>query len=249
MRWPQAAPDLIAPGGRSIWRLHASLNSRKQWEADNPELAAVWGEALAEEHQRALQRERAETDAKVRADAPYHLIRLGTPEKAVHALAQAEQTEALQLARDFMASGQRWLILMGNVGVGKTVAGVSVLQDTWVRHRLSGRSARFEPIAFERAGRFSRLSAYGEDKAVFEQLCAADAVLMDDLGTEHLGPWSKSLFEEWFDRRDNTGRTVITSNMSAETFRERFGERAWDRIQSNGMGVWLGGNSMRRKAP
>jgi DNA replication protein DnaC len=217
----------------------AREKARKEWEAQNPELAAAWGAALLEDHQRTQRREWEEHQRKHDESMPDRLRELGVPDTAIRALREWTDTPAWQQAGKFLDSEQQFLVMLGTVGTGKTVAAARVL--AWALKRNL-------ECHFLRATTLIRLSGY-DDRAEFNRLCWAPVVVLDDYGTEHMHGFAQSLFNEWLDCRYSraSNRTVITANLQAEEFKARIGERAVDRIREVGT-VHIGkGSSMRRR--
>lgn len=221
---------------RGFWE---RLRERQAWEAANPELARAWNEALEEDHQREMRREYEARQARVEARIPEQLRELGVPDTAIAALSAWHDTPTWTAAGKFLESDAQYLVLLGTVGTGKTVAAARVL--AWaLRRNLE--------CHFVRATMLARLSGY-EDRALFDRLCWAPVVVLDDLGTEHLHGFAQSLFAEWLDCRyaRSEHRTVITANLTPPQFAERVGERAMDRIRHVGMVHASRDKSMRER--
>lgn len=232
----------------------ARVQARQAWEAENNRevlhdrlcpsrsrtLAQAWNEALEEDHQRELRRERQISQMRQEVRIPAALRDHGVPDVAIQALTQHVVTPAWEAVDTFLENGEsQVLALLGTVGTGKTVAGARVL--AWaIRRDIE--------CHFVRATTLARLSAY-DDKALFERLCWAPVVVLDDFGTEHQSAFGASLFSEWLDCRYSRAgnRTVITANLQVSEFQARIGERAFDRIRQVGMVKVCKGASMRRR--
>jgi DNA replication protein DnaC len=233
--------EFVQAGQGSLVRmLHERLRAREVWEAAHPEVAAAWNEALLEDHRRTQRLEFEATTRQHESRMPDRLRELGVPDTAIRALETWSDTPAWQQAGKFLEADTQFLVMLGTVGTGKTVAAARVL--AWaLRQNME--------CHFLRATTLARLSGY-EDKSFFDRLCWAPVVVLDDYGTEHLHGFAQSLFNEWLDCRyaRASHRTVITANLQLEEFKGRIGERAVDRIREVGM-VHIGkGSSMRERA-
>lgn len=134
----------------------------------------------------------------------------------------------------------RWLVLSGTLGTGKTHL-ASCVHDAVIR---AGRTAVFV-TAPEVIG-----SGVGADdelgKHKFDMAANADVLILDDLGVEHATQWSFSRVGELIDfRYRRRAPTVITTNLRLSEFAKRYGERVTDRIGEMGNWVTLTGDSYR----
>ena len=119
--------------------------------------------------------------------------------------------------RDWLASGDASaLVLSGGAGAGKTWAAahaVAQLGGLWVNAHELGRLVHEDRI---------------------ESLChGVGVVVLDDLGQEHLGPRAGglSVVDEVTKRRVERGlRLLVTTNLTPDALRARYGERFWSRV-------------------
>jgi DNA replication protein DnaC len=135
--------------------------------------------------------------------------------------------------------GKPWLLLMGNVGTGKTV----LLRSLWRYFRAIGReNERFHDrvlgcgdfihgVLLDSAVRIARYNE-GSVRAAIH----AGALLIDDLGVEPCevkvyGSASSPTTEVLCERYERRNPTVISTNLSVAEIGERYGERLSDRIQ------------------
>lgn len=75
-----------------------------------------------------------------------------------------------------------------------------------------------------------------------------DVLLLEDLGTENADQHWSSAFGEMFDLRMCGGqnqKTVITTNLSPEAIRKRYGERIYSRMVGTGAWVHVKGPDLR----
>jgi len=101
---------------------------------------------------------------------------------------------------------------------------------------------------FASASDIARVSMF-DDKAM-KELETVRYLVLDDLGVEFndKGGSFLSRFDSLFNRRySNELTTVITTNLTAEDFRDRYGERAVDRIRETGSFIGLDGKSLRQQ--
>lgn len=126
--------------------------------------------------------------------------------------------------------------LSGNPGSGKTVAA-----SNWIA--TAGRGL------FVKAARLARWERY--DNNEMNLLLRASRLVIDDLGTEFQDSKGNfmAILDEVIDvRYDHSRPTVITTNLDAEAFKARYGERIADRIRETGKFVSLDGASMRTRS-
>lgn len=95
-------------------------------------------------------------------------------------------------------------------------------------------------------------SAFDSDaSARLEVVKHVECLVLDDLGAEHRSEFTASLlFELLQHRHEEALRTVVTTNLNPEAFRERVGSRLYDRIRSACVWTIADGQSLRaRGAP
>lgn len=230
----------------------ARLAARKAWEAENPELAAAWSEAMREndlvDRRRASERDGSEAKRLALKACesgncpPIHLAKLHSADLT---------REHLPKAREWLATKLPLLVLLGGVGQGKSFAACWAAWQLAARVPLgalaTGQSA--DPVRWCRATEFARLSAYsGDDRAFFEGLCKVRVLVLDDLGAETLAGVAAAHLDELIDVRiSHNRRTVLTSNLVAGAFKQRYGDRIADRIRESAVISAGSGASMRRR--
>jgi DNA replication protein DnaC len=218
-------------------RILMELKERREWDEQNPELSAQWNEALEEDHRFLIAKERENTMRIARERANDALHRLDVGEDAVVALRQLRDEPPVLAAKQFVKSDRLFLLLLGEVGTGKTVAAAYVLQEALAARYAQSRPSGCElmthdPAMFLRASTFARMSSYDQrDKECFERICLCSMLAIDDLGTESANSHTANQMDELLDRRFSRKlRTVITSNLDEKTLAQRLGARAADRI-------------------
>ena len=216
----------------------------REWEDANPEKVRRFADLLSEYRDAEAQLRVLEEARQLERRVLAGLEKSGAGERALSAAASPAQSEALDAARKWLnalpVDGEHttWLVLLGGTGTGKTVAATWALREA-VRQ---GRSAYFRT-----ASRLARLSGFNEGAVELEMLIGCGLLVLDDVGAEAQTAWGSGLLQELLDARHQaSARTVITSNLSADDFKTRIGERMTDRIREDGMVVRLGGKSMRR---
>jgi len=159
----------------------------------------------------------------------------GVPPEAAREACDA--TPATRAVQDFIAapSAQRFLVLAGKKGTGKTFAAA------WAAWLLHGRYVDAQQLVA--AGTF--------EGSTWLDLAACPLLALDELGAEYPNPAFEANLYALLDRRYRQGkRTVIATNLNATDFRARYGEHGLDRllerIKTGGRWVSLDGESLRK---
>ena len=132
-------------------------------------------------------------------------------------------------------TGDGVYVMSGNVGCGKTFAAHVWLLDAMNVKPLEWKS---NGIRFVTASWFARASRYEEDKFALCQ--SAKKLVIDDLGVEYADTKQNFLvdLDELLDLRWRNGcPTLVTTNLVREDFKERYGQRIYDR--SRGEDRWM----------
>lgn len=129
------------------------------------------------------------------------------------------------------------LALVGNTGRGKTLAGA------WLIARLGGQYVTAESL------RRAFVSTHWRDRGVLDELCNQRCLMVDDAGTELDAITAQAAMFEVVNRRMGNPRawTLITANLTAGEFRERYGERTTRRIEHQGAIIEVEGEDLRRR--
>lgn len=166
------------------------------------------------------------------------------------------ETTALGYASDFLtntgnppANGEEKsiLVLAGPKGVGKTLAAAWVMFHADPVLPYGGKWRTEHAPRFRHATEFAEVSLYGEgDKPERLAIKNTKCLVIDDLGTEIATEHFLTLFDGVFNARyGGMGITAITTNLTAETFALRYGERVYDRIRGRGEWYDISEESMR----
>lgn len=191
-----------------------------------------------------------ELGQKEAVDTSSRLVRAGFPIQAVSALRNAQPRESLDQAKTFVADKfALFLVMLGERGLGKTVAAAYVAQEFARRFAWNeqiGGGIAIEPIRCIPASTLTRMSAFEKsDDDLLYQLERAGLLVVDDMGDEGTELGKATLVDLLIRRHGKGRRTVITSNLRGDAFKERYGAALADRIRSSGF-VWEGkGKSMR----
>ena len=136
-------------------------------------------------------------------------------------------------------NGKKGLLLTGNNGVGKSVIACALI-PTLMFHYLT-ESPHVYPAY--------RLSDIYRNQTTMWDLIDNRPIVIDDLGTEHYyfeyGE-KRDLFAELVDQAEKDKRLmIITTNLTTDQIKERYGMRTYDRLRALTKVVCLTGESMR----
>ncbi len=164
----------------------------------------------------------------------------GVPELFIRSVGDVEPRplDAWRHVRDFLDSGQSFLVLSGGKGTGKTGSAC------WSLGQIDG--GRFLD-APEITGMSIR------EKEQWDRVRGAPLVVLDDLGTERRdekGYFIGGFFDLFNGCYSGCTRLVITCNISREQFASEpdqggYGARVYDRLRETGRWVTVGGESIR----
>lgn|GEM_PF-4379265 len=187
-------------------------------------------------------------------DLRKRVIGSGAPVDAALAAERPEDTQALQGAKQFEnARGYAtFLLLLGSTGIGKTVAASWVLREFCRRHdwNSGAQGTNLFPAMFVVASKLTRLSSFEDaDRHWVEQIRKCGLLVLDDLGDEATEIGKNVVVELLLDRHAKKRRTVITSNLVAKAFRDRYGAAIADRINEAGIKPTLSDGVSKRRQP
>ncbi len=219
-------------------KLLAQLNSTGAAEPESPEAA----EARRLRDEEALRRDRERRIASQRAS---YLLVLPPKMRVLAAgggLAESTEWPATHAGVEWWRAGcSRAFMIRGGVGVGKSVASAAVSCRAADEYARSD-AAHGPAISWHRPDDFvsAVLHAYDSDAPKLGKLL----VVIDDVGRE-----TKPTFEEalctFLD--DHSARLLMTTNLTKDQFRERYGQRLIDRLREVGQSVTIKGESRRQQ--
>ena len=155
----------------------------------------------------------------------------GVPTRIMKNLEEFKLTRAIKAVEKFKGSAQEgWcLVLSSGKGTGKSTAAAHWLMDYVKEIHMSGNIKQIR--RWWSGTRLARISSYNSE---FEKICVLPVLVLDDLGVEFLdknGNFQQKLDELLDDRYSNFRKTIITTNLNSDDFKERYGERVADRIR------------------
>lgn len=220
--------------------LHEGLQRRSAWDKSHPAELARWRE-LAEQVN-ALDDAQAELERAAAQERRAHdaVHAHGGGARSAKAATKPKETPAIVATRKWLTEKPAsWaLVLRGDVGSGKTVAGHFAMFEA----AKAGKS-----VKLRKTGEILRLSGFGEGADELKSLKRVGLLVVDDFGSEPLNDWGRGLLTELLDARyEASAATVITANPTWEQLKERLGQRLVDRLRHGGKLVELGGLSLRR---
>lgn len=217
-----------------IWRQMRGSMTDEEWAAHDAKL-----QAEAEERTR-----RAEEEVRVERLA-WLVQDVGVPAKDIARIEGAEgisETRAMRAVREQLAERLMLVVLSGTRGSGKTTAAAWWLAQRQPKHDYVYTQNPF----FIDANHLARWPRYDDSK--MERIEKALCLVIDDLGVEYDDKQGnfRSLFDALVNARyASMLPTVITTNLNAEQFKERYGERVADRIREVGRFVSIADESLR----
>lgn len=149
-------------------------------------------------------------------------------------LGNLEVTESVQKVAEYLKDTQgKHLCLLGRVGTGKTLLATKIL-----------------PILFQM--QYNKFFTSIKAVNLADELRVAkrnNFVIIDDVGTESdaMDFGNKiSQFSEWIDTLENrSSMSIITTNLSADQIKQRYGMRTYDRIRGLFKVITFNEKSMR----
>jgi DNA replication protein DnaC len=189
------------------------------------------------ERDRKIQAARDETEQRLREEADRtlrtRLVEWGVPSKDVERVVVSTGSQLVETAPLIRVRKHTSgiLVLAGTVGCGKTTAAAWWLAQEQERHPyLKTGNPLFVPTF-----RLERMSRYNDDQ--MKRVERARRLVLDDIGTEFLDTKGNfvALLRGLVDARYSDDLPmVITTNLGLDDFRERYGERTYDRLKEVG---------------
>ena len=178
-------------------------------------------------------------------ETPRALADMGLEKLEIDLLPELQQRwGAVAAVNTFLYGGtlnspRSFLTLGGKPGTGKTIAAASALLSCVEELRTdNGRKCQrwTRRGLYMRASELSRLPLFGkENLAAWERLRERKLLIIDDLGAETPSEWWLSAFGDLVDARMRGERkTILTTNLSGQELRERYGDRVIRRLVEYG---------------
>lgn len=181
-----------------------------------------------------------------------HLRACHVPELEAEFVAKGvPDTTLTQAVREFSAGPLTFCLLLGGAGSGKTVAAAEALLNS--RMAWDGGKAwcySSSEARFTLATDLARMSFFDtESVRRLGRLERVPWLVIDDLGGELMTEgWKSNLTEIILQRNSGRRKTLITSNLTPETFKQRYDDRIVSRIRGSGVVLVSGTTDLRRGA-
>lgn len=206
----------------------------------DPEVALERAERMREAEEAAMAERQSAHEADQHARTPNALRAMGLEDGEINALGDLHDTPAVAAVRAFMASPDVFLTIGGVLRGGKTIAAASALlamKERFVAPSLGSvwvwatGKARFIP-----ATKLAHLSYYGKEAAsALQAVVSLRLLVIDDLGAESTSDvWHGNFSELVYGRERTKLKTIITTNLSADTLERRYGARVMRRLKESG---------------
>jgi len=128
----------------------------------------------------------------------------------------------------------RCLLMLGNVGTGKTHLASAMVQAVIREYAASALITTAGEVIRVAKGAMDRKAGYSE-RDVLEELASFDLLVLDEVGAQAGTEYERGLLHEVIDHRYRLMLpTVVVSNMAAQDLAAYIGERALDRLRQGG---------------
>jgi len=141
-----------------------------------------------------------------------------------------------------------WLILAGDIGVGKTGLMIGLVK----RALSDGRPALFRPfvelLSDIRATYRSRDALEPDEAALVGACKSSDVLALDDIGAARVTGWAEErLFEILNHRYNERRRTILSTNLGPAELEDYLGDRIFSRVNAMGWLYAILGPNLREK--
>lgn len=189
-------------------------------------------ETRTDDERSAYERQRLEADRRERIEV---LRAWQVSRRVLRALKQPQETGPIKAVRAWAESESWCLVLSSRPGVGKSVAAGLWLLEQSEGIKPNGNLTR----RWVSGSQLARVDGFGGE---LDQLGKSGPLVIDDLGVEYAdrnGALQSRLDGLLDERYANFRKTLITTNLTAAEFRDRYGERIVDRIREAGANAFV----------
>lgn len=245
---PAAEPPPLAEADRQL--LAGQIAARPRQETAEPE-RIDWQarvEAIA-----ARSRPKRQEQQRQRTERQRRIEQMRAERRAAHTLAQLAERfgryadaqvgdpDVARWTREAIEGGRDSLILLGNVGTGKTHQAVAA-------YRAVVAATHCQAIAVPVPALLDSLRPGRAPLAALEDCERARLLLLDDLAAERHSDWTGEVLYRLIDARwARNLPTIITTNATPADVRERLGDRVASRLGGMGRSVIMTGEDRRRQ--
>lgn len=153
-----------------------------------------------------------------------------------------ERTTALRIVETWLLGPRPMLVLLGDLGVGKTVAAASF---------CGGRLGRGTPV-YVRETTLVRWAQYARHAQDWERATVTPTLVVDELGTANgrESEIARHAIRDLVDERLRLprARTLFIGNLTDDAFAKRYDARTTDRLHEIGSFARAEGESLRRRS-
>lgn len=231
----------------------------QRWECWVLKEARDWQTPEGQARNRAKYLEKVEQRHKEAASQPtfselaIRLKKLGIPGAALAVLENPNSTVALEGAKKFWFGDKRLqpaLVLSGGVGSGKTVAAAFVCMEWAKRHAWNQNASggHADPLLWIDGPALTKLGNFDASQQIVDMAYAAKLLVVDDAGREGTKGALGKISDIIMNRLDNFKATVLSTNLTGENFRARYGDALADRLRADALIPALGAVKSMRAA-
>lgn len=223
----------VAPLGPHVADTVAAL-ARKH--VKNPDLFQPATDADMEAKEREIELERLTRQAEIR------LSRLPSKYRDAGYISTPAGMAARRWTEAYRAGDRSGLVLMGDVGTGKTWLAAAIVRDLSINQRPI-------PCTFITVADlldYLRKARPGLDVDMV-QFATAPVLVLDDFGQENRTEWAnEQLYRLAHARSHNDHPTIVTTNLSGPEIHEKYEPRTVQRLFGGSKKIELFGESLRR---
>jgi DNA replication protein DnaC len=189
-------------------------------------ISKAWSAFEDPENQERIQRKDESSAARAEAErqrlCEKELRMRGVPKKIAELIADGAVSSTPAVFELTERKGMLLVVLAGNTGCGKTLAAC-----TWMQDRPTGRLVR--------ATELSEIGRGWREREELASLRRVGLLVVDDLGVEEDDRRLLQRLDDMVDARISAGYpTLMTTNLTADEFKHRYGNRIWSRLHEHG---------------